>query len=144
MRKPSAPLFVLLLVGSVLAATVGCGGGSSRQLQSITANSSGMIQIELTATGTFSASPISEAPLPVAWFVVGGTVNPPSDYTLTSQPLDVSCQSFAVVVALAPANPKAPTTGTIPNQVYQDLIVNRTSTSEDGFVASSPQTIACP
>lgn len=142
MKKPSAPLIATLSVCLLLLATLGC-GSSNRQLQSIQTNSQGMTQIQFTATGMFSASPMTVTPLPVAWFVVG-QAPPPTPYTLSSQPFVTECESAVVVIAIAPANPKAASSGTIPDQVYQDLVVAHTSTSEGGFVASSPQNIACP
>ena len=142
MKKSSAPTISTLLVCFVLAVTLGCGSGS-RQLQSIATNSQGMTQFQLTATGTFSGSPTTVNPLPVAWFVVG-QAPPPEAYTLTSQPFETTCQSLAVVIAIAPTKPAAPSSGTIPSQVFQDLVVAHTTQSEGGFVASSPQNIACP
>ncbi len=142
MKKSSAPLIATLSVWLFLSATLGC-GSSNRQLQSITTNSQGMTQFQLTATGRFSASPTTVTPLPVAWFVVG-QAPPPTPYSLTSQPFVTGCQTLAVVIAVAPANPKAASTGNIPDQVFQDLVIAHTTTSEGGFVASSPQNIACP
>jgi hypothetical protein len=142
MKKSSAPLFALS-TWLLLSATLGC-GSSNRQLQSIATNSQGMTQFPLTATGTFSASPTTVSPLPVAWFQVGQTLLPPFTYKLTSQPLVTGCPTLAAVIAIAPTNPKAPSTGTLPEQVFEDLVLAHTTTSEGGFVASTPQNIACP
>lgn len=137
----AAPLMLSLLL------MLGCGGSSGRQLQSIIANSAGMTQIQITATGAFSASPTSVSPLPVAWYIPVA-IDPPGGpvaYTLSSQPYSTPCQNGVPgVVAIAPRNPNAPTTGTIPEQVWADLVVNHTTTSEGGFIASSPQPIPCP
>jgi hypothetical protein len=114
MKKSSAPLFALS-TWLLLSATLGC-GSSNRQLQSIATNSQGMTQFQLTATGTFSASPTTVSPLPVAWFQVGQTFFPPFTYKLTSQPLVTGCPTLAAVIAIAPTNPKAPSTGTLPEQ----------------------------
>jgi len=139
------PVLIAVPVLLSLLSTLGCGGGGTRQLQSIAASATGMTQIQLTATGTFTASPKNVAPLAVSWWVRDGVVlDPPYTYTLTTQPYSVACQTGASVVAIAPANPKAPSSGTIPTQVFQDLIQSQSATSDGGFVVSAPQTIFCP
>jgi hypothetical protein len=109
MKKLLAPSFLVLVACLILA----CGSGSGRQLQSITINSvvNGE-QIQFTATGTFSAPPTTVTPLPVFW----SYAPPPGEYALTPQPFLFSCaepQSPGPIVAMAPANPNAPTTGSV-------------------------------
>jgi hypothetical protein len=142
MAKSWAPIIATLSASLFLAANLGCGNSSHRQLQSIAINGTGMIQFQFTATGTFNASPMTVNPLPVSWYTVD--LNPSGvAYTLTSQPFQVSCQN-SLLIALAPTDPKAASSGTIPSQVYQDLVVAHTTTAEGGFIASSPQYLACP
>jgi hypothetical protein len=109
MHKSSALLILLLFVTSF---TLSC-GGSNRQLQSITiAQSANGEQIQFVATGTFSAAPITVTPLPVSW----SYAPPPPQYNLTTQPYVFSCaspQSPGPIVAMAPANPNAPTSGSM-------------------------------
>ncbi len=110
---------ILLLVVTLF--TLACGSGSSnRELQSITviATTTGT-QIQFTASGTFSAPPISVTPLPVDWSA--GFLAPPPpgnlDYTLTTQPYVFNCSSSGMLVqvtALAPQNAGAPGTGSLP------------------------------
>ncbi len=143
MAKSWAPAIAFLFASLLVSASLGCGSGSSnRQLQSIAINGTGMIQLQFTATGTFNMSPATVSPLPVSWYVVNLT---PSGmpYILTSQPFQSECQD-ALLIAVAPADPMAPATGTIPSQVFQDLVTAHTITVEGGFVASSPQFMACP
>ena len=89
---------------------------SNRKLQSITINSveNGQ-QVELVATGTFSSSPTTVNPLPVSWSLAP----PPSQYTLTTEPFQLQCNSDAAVagpiVAMAPSNPQAPKSGSVSN-----------------------------
>jgi hypothetical protein len=142
MAKSSTSI-ATLSVALFLSATFGC-GSSNRRLQLITPSSAGMIQFQFSAAGTFSASPTSVNPLPVSWYVIPAGDDPPFGYTLTSQPFATSCRTGALVIALAPTDPNAPTTGSIPTQVFQDLVLAHTTTAEGGFVASSPQNIACP
>jgi len=153
-EKIPASIVAAIVLALSLAGTR-CGGGSSsdggsnsaRQLQSITAIATGMTQIQLTATGAFSASPKSVTPLPVAWYIEPGVLDPPPgsvSYTLSSQPFSTACQTGSTAAAIAPQSPDAPASGAIPNQVWIDLVVNHTTTAEDGFVASPPQNIACP
>ena len=145
MKKFSASIIAAFCAELFLSVTLGCGSSNSnRQLQSIATSGTGMIQIQFTAAGTFSASPTSENPLPVSWYVIPAGEDPPFGYTLTSQAFATSCQTGALVIALAPTNPNAPSSGLIPTQVFQDLVLDHTTTSEGGFVASSPQIIPCP
>lgn len=111
-------LFVLLLFAAIL--TFACGSGSStRQLRSITITSvlSGS-QLQFTAAGTYSAPPTTVDPLPVNWSF--GLLAPPPQslqYTLTTQPFVFNCTSagpFAGVTAVAPSDPNAPSSGTLP------------------------------
>jgi hypothetical protein len=142
MARSSAPIRLILSVSLFLLTTLGC-GNSSRHLQSIATSGVGMTQFQFTAVGTFSMSPTTVNSLPVSWYLASQTPSP-ANYTLTSQPFVTQCQTLAVVIAVAPTNPNAPSSGTIPSQVFQDLVVAHTATSEGGFVASTPQNIACP
>ncbi len=136
-------MIATLSVSLLLSATLGCGGGSSsRQLQSIAVTGTGMIQLQFTAAGTFSASPMTVNPLPVSWYVVNPTPSG-TPYALTREPFQVACEN-ATLVAVAPADPTAAASGTIPSQVFQDLVTAHTTTVEGGFVASTPQFLACP
>jgi hypothetical protein len=47
------------------------------------------------------------------------------------------------VIALAPMDAGAPTEGTIPLGDFSALVLNRTSTQVDGFVAATAQ-MTCP
>jgi len=105
LRGPSALLATSL--------TLACASSSNnnRQLQSITINSavSGE-QIQFTATGTFSAPPTTVTPLAASW----SYAPPPPQYNLTTQAFIFSCsnpESPGPIVAMAPANPNAPSTG---------------------------------
>jgi hypothetical protein len=142
MARSSAPIRPILSVSIFLLITLGC-GSIHRQLQSIATDGVGMIQFQFTAVGSFDMSPTTVNSLPVSWYLVSQSP-PPANYTLTSQPFVTQCQTFAVVIAVAPSNPNAPSSGTIPSHVFQDLVIAHTTTSEGGFVASSPQNIACP
>ncbi|MGO9084341.1 MAG: hypothetical protein ACLQBK_03875 [Candidatus Sulfotelmatobacter sp.] len=69
------------------------------------------------ATGTFSAPPTTVTPLPVDWTVQLMAPPPPTyTYTLTTQPYVVNCTTvgpeYGPVVAFAPPDPNAPTSGT--------------------------------
>jgi len=118
-------------------------GSTSRQLQSITVSSGGNVSMQYTATGTFNKAPATVSPLPVSWYVVNSAVianvSPPDyGYTLTSEPYSLNpCVLTDTVVALAPMDPNAPTSGGIPSKVYQDLVVTHTVSVEGGFVAAA-------
>lgn len=106
--------WALILFVSVTSFTLAC-GSSNRQLQSITINSvANGQQIHFVATGTFSAPPTTVSPLPVSW----SFAPPPSEYTLTTQPFLYQCnqpESPGPVVACAPADPSAPSSGSFSN-----------------------------
>jgi len=130
----------LLVVFGITA----CGSNSSRQLESIAISPSGNFSIlQYTATGTFNKSPTNVTPLPVSWYLVNTAVNPAINgpvygYSLTTQPFAIStCAPTDTVVALAPADPNAPTSGALTGQVYQDLVVAHTVSKEEGFVAEA-------
>jgi hypothetical protein len=105
-RKSLAFFFIAFAT----ALTLAC-GSSHRQLQSITVNATGNGSA-LVATGTFSAPPTTVTPLPVFW----STVPPPAQYTLTTQPCVVQLDVLpppASIIAMAPADPRAPNDGSI-------------------------------
>jgi hypothetical protein len=114
-------LWAFLVLLSAACLTLACGSSSStRQLQSITINStvSGQ-QVQFTATGTFSAPPTTVSPLPVSDWGIGPFAPPPEtvQYTLTTQPFVFDCSGpgpYLPVTALAPSDPNAPTTGSLP------------------------------
>jgi hypothetical protein len=108
--------WALSLLTLAASFTLSCGsGGSGRQLQSITITPA--IEgdtVEYTASGTFSTSPTTVTPLAVSWSFAPPDLN----YTLTTQPFTFSCsdpQSAGPIVAMAPANPNAPATGSATN-----------------------------
>jgi hypothetical protein len=127
----------LLLVSTV--GVLGC-GQSSRELQSITITSPGDSGTEsiLKASGTFSLSPTNVSPLPVSWYAVGpGLPQPSAVYSLTSQRFVLGCGAGIVAVALAPTAPNAPTSGSVPSQVFRDLVLSHTLSTESGYVSAT-------
>jgi hypothetical protein len=111
-------LIVLLFAA---LSTLSCGSSSnSRQLQSITINSTVVgQQVQFTAIGTFSAPPTTVSPLPVSDWGIGPFAPPPASvqYSLTTQPFVFDCSGSGPslpVTTLAPADPDAPVTGSLP------------------------------
>lgn len=107
-------LFAIILLLLLTFPALSCGSG--RQLQSITINSlvetGNADQLELLATGTFSAPPTTVTPLPVFWSID----LPPGQYTLTTQPFVIQCSPGGYLgpfIAMAPADPNAPSSGSI-------------------------------
>jgi hypothetical protein len=110
--------FIVLPSGATL--TLACGSSSNnRQLQSITISSvANGEQIQFIATGIFSAPPTTVSPLPADWGI-GPFAPPPVNlqYTLTTQPFPFDCTGsgpYLPVSTLAPSDPNAPTTGSLP------------------------------
>ncbi|HET7871435.1 MAG TPA: hypothetical protein VFL42_02915 [Terriglobales bacterium] len=146
LRSVSTAIF---LVCAILL--TGC-GGQDRLLQSIVVSGGSTTPVPRNGTATFTASgqfnmaPMKVDPVAVSWaeFEAGLDQIPGSSYSLSSQPLTITCflPGIVTVVAFAPANPKAPATGTVPTQVYQDLVGSRTMSAEGGFVATTAQ-ITC-
>ncbi|MGO9649792.1 MAG: hypothetical protein ACLPLR_20160 [Terriglobales bacterium] len=114
---PRFSVLILVVLLPVTSLTLACGSSSTsnRQLQSITINEvvNGQ-QVQFIATGTFSAPPTTVSPLPVSWSLD----LPPRQYTLTTQPYTfLQCESagpyFLPIVAVAPIDPNAPTSGSM-------------------------------
>jgi hypothetical protein len=110
---------LLLLLTVCITLSCGTTNSSNRRLQSITINGLGNgAQVQLTATGNFSAPPLNVTPLPVSWSL--GLISPPPkdlQYTLTTQPYEYACPGpgqFGPVTVVAPVDPTAPQTGTLP------------------------------
>ena len=103
------PFFALAIIAAAI--TIACGGGSSRQLQSITISATrNGSEVSFVAAGTYSAPPATVNPLPVSWGLDGGI----GQYALTTQPFRVSCNApGGPVQAIAPADPHAPSSGSV-------------------------------
>src|SRR5579864_6341325 len=91
-------LFLLVLLAQAI---LGCGGSTNRQLQSLSISPSRATaengQAQFTATGQFSASPMTLTPAGVAWVQEPPVFDPPGDpigFTLTSQPFTAQCMGF--------------------------------------------------
>jgi hypothetical protein len=84
-------------------------------------------------------------PLPVSWFLMGPGVDPPGPgYSLAKGKFTaVRCSEANpvaltyTVIAVAPADPNAPSSGSMPAQVFTDLVTAHTKTEEGGFVAAT-------
>jgi hypothetical protein len=72
---------------------------------------------------------------------------PPASYSLVSgsyiaghclQDTNQSPLNYTVI-ALTPTDPNAPSTGAIPAQVFDDLVIARTTSTEGGFVSATAQ-----
>jgi hypothetical protein len=133
------------------AALLFCGCGNDRQLQSITVSPSSMTaahnaQVTFTASGQFNRAPMSVTPLRTSWKFFGPGVDQVSfdDYTLTDQPFVATCflPGTFTVVAYAPTDPGAPASGSVPQQVFTDLVSQHIMTAEHGFVATTA-TLTC-
>jgi hypothetical protein len=97
------------------------------------------------ATGTFSDG-TKVTPLPANWFIIEFVVDPAPGYNLTAAPFSQQCSpgqsgSF-LVTAFAPQNPKAPTSGAMPESVWADMI-GAAVQSEGGFIGGSAH-LNCP
>jgi hypothetical protein len=148
-RNPSFAASALILT----CALSGC-SGANRQLQSlsISAVTAVGVSTDFSAVGAFTASPTPVDPLPASWYLFGpGLDPPPPAYTLVSGAFDpqrcsqvqAGSTTTYTVVALAPADPDAPSSGSVPNQVFQDLVLTRSRTSEGGFIAATTK-LVCP
>ena len=131
------------LAATALCTLTSCGGGPPRVLESITVDSvTSLSGTSYTATGHYSAAPMTVGGIQVAWFQTGTVVDPVSnwDYSMTRAGFKGQCPGGPAqfyVVAYAPSNPNAPASGSMPFSVFQALVEQRTVTQEDGFVAGS-------
>jgi hypothetical protein len=139
---------------ALLAAFAMSGCGSDRQLESISVTPASMTnvkagtQVTFTAAGQFSMSPMTADPARVSWRAAGPGIDPAgmNSYSLTDQPFMLTCPAPGtfIVTAYAPTNPNAATDGSVPSQVYQDLVTSHTMSAEGGFVAATAQVTCVP
>jgi hypothetical protein len=128
---------------SALLTLTSCGGGPPRVLQSITVDAiTSLSGSTYTATGHYSAAPMTVNNIQVAWFQTGTVVDPVNtwDFSTTTVPFKGVCAGGPgqfYVVAYASANPTAPASGSMPFSVFESLVEQRSVTQEDGFVAGS-------
>ena len=137
---------------ALLAAFATSGCGSDRQLESISVTPASMTnvkagtQVTFTAAGQFNMSPMTANPARVSWRASGPGIDPAgmNGYSLTDQPFMLTCSAPGtfIVTAYAPTNPNAATDGSVPSQVYQDLVTSHTMSAEGGFVAATAQ-VSC-
>jgi len=150
MKRLCNLLFVLFILA--IEALSGC-GGSNRQLRSLTVSPANITaqggQAQFTASGQFTAMPMSESPASVEWFQNPPAIDPPGSMiglTLTNQPFMAQCSGFngttIIVTAVAPMKANAPG-DVMPLQAFVDLVINHTTTQESGFVAATAQ-MTCP
>jgi hypothetical protein len=154
MRERLSRLFPvpLLVLVSIFAGCSGTNTPHVLQSISITPASASGPGSSFTAIGSFSGAPTTVSPLPVSWLLMGPAIDPPPPgYTLVdgsyvaSHCVQTTNQSPLnyTVIALAPVDPNAPMSGTIPSQVFEDLVIARTTTTEGGYISATAQFI-CP
>jgi len=139
---------------ALLAAFVMCGCGSDRRLESLSVTPASMTnvkagtQVTFTAAGQFNMSPMTVNPARVSWRAFGPGIDQAgaNSYSLTDQPVMFTCPvpgTFSVT-AYAPTNPNAAADGSVPAQVYQDLVTSHSMSVEGGFVAATAQVTCVP
>jgi hypothetical protein len=148
--KRSCGLLFILLALTITTSLPGCGG--NRQLQSLSVSPASTAaqngQAQFTASGQFTASPMSESPTSVSWFQSRPVIDPPGSMiglTLTNQPFVAQCFSFSgtiTITAVAPMKANA-SADSMPLSAFVDLVVNHSATQASGFVASTAQ-MTCP
>ena len=133
----------------------GCAGtGNGRQLMSITISPQSATaqngQAQFVATGHFNTAPTTVTPMSVAWHQSFPVFDPPGQivtFTTTQQAFAAQCfqggQQTITVVAFAPVNGNASGDISLPLPVFMDLVINRNTTQESGFVAATAQ-LSCP
>ncbi|HSK45353.1 MAG TPA: hypothetical protein VLA83_15855 [Candidatus Binatia bacterium] len=146
-------LYSLLFAAFILASgsLSGC-GGSNRQLQFLSVSPASTTaqggQAQFTATGQFTAAPMSESPASVIWWQSPPIIDPPGTMigiTLVNQPFTAQCFGFTgpiTVIAVAPVQTHA-SGDSMPLSAFVDLIVKHSATQESGFVAATAQ-MNCP
>jgi hypothetical protein len=142
---------LFVLISLALLAIAGCGSGSTnnRVLQSLSVSPASVTaqggQAQFMATGQFNTSPMMVNPASVNWVQVPAGLDPPFGYDLTTQPFTAQCFTGGTtftIVAIAPVDANAPSSGVVPTPVFLDLVSGK-ATEEGGFVASTAQMI-CP
>jgi hypothetical protein len=135
-------VFSALALSAIFALT-SC-GGSNRVLESITVDSVTNVNgTTYTATGHYSASPITVNNIQVGWFQTGPVIDPPGpnwDFTMSTAPFKGLCAGGPAqfyVVAYAPTNPSAPASQSMPFSVFVKLVETHSVTEDDGFVSAA-------
>lgn len=140
---------------AIAALTLTTANSDKRHLESIKVTPAGArgAKATYTATGKFNATPFKVEPLHVSWYLAGPGIDPPPPYYVLTPESYIAgrCNEKAAnpveihytVIALAPANPKAPQSGLVPRKVFQDLVIDHSKTAEGGFVAGTAE-LACP
>jgi hypothetical protein len=137
----------LLFFTSAVLTSCGGGGGTRATLKSISINQQFATSFpKFTATGTYSDGR-QVSSLAVSWiqWSYASFVSGQPQYRLEPSAFLPQCAgagSAWTVVAIAPADPHAPSSGTIPTNVFEDLL-SGTTTTEGGFVAATVQ-FTCP
>ena len=130
----------------------GCGSGRRLESISVTPSSAANVKVAtqaaFTAAGQFNMSPMTANPVRVSWRATGPGIHPSgvNSYSLTDQPFMFTCfvPGTFTLIAYAPTNPNAATDGTVPAQVYQDLVTSHSMSAEGGFVAATAQATCVP
>jgi hypothetical protein len=140
---------------AIAALTLSGANANRRKLESIevTPASAKGANAAYDASGKFNAPPFKVEPLDVSWYLAGPGIDPPPPYyALKAGSFKADrCNAIAAnsvvfdytVIALAPADPSAPKSGTVPWQVFHDLVIEHSKTAEGGFVAGTAKLI-CP
>jgi hypothetical protein len=134
----------------MIEALSGC--GSNRQLQSLSVSPASTTaqggQAQFTATGQFTAMPMSVSPASVSWWESPPIIDPPSNMfglALTSQPFTAQCSGFTgpiTITAIAPMD-LGNLSPSISSTTFAHLVLQHTATQESGFVAATA-TMNCP
>lgn len=152
MSKNRLPVVIVVVVLPSLIP--GCSVGANRALESIniSPNTAAGATASYIATGNYNTSPMTVNPQSVSWYIMGPGIDPPPAlYSLAVTPytgqrcsqLQTKTTETYTVIAVAPVDPAAPNSATIPSQVFEDLVIGRTATAEGGFV-SATATLSCP
>jgi hypothetical protein len=113
--KKSRTGFCILLAHAPVLGTPGCGrGGRAPEPIAIVGQGRSSAETIVSASGTFSSSPITQTNVPASWYLLGpGLDPPPAGSTLTSQSFSLLCGGYTAI-AVAPTDPNTPSSGTIP------------------------------
>jgi hypothetical protein len=144
-----------ILCLALTALTLSGAPANKRRLESIkvTPASASGAKSDYSAAGVFTAAPFKVSPLRASWYLAGPGIDPPpAFYSLTAgRYKPARCNEAAAnpvvfnytVIALAPADPKAPASGPVPRKAFQDLVIDHSKASEDGFVPGTAK-LVCP
>jgi hypothetical protein len=138
---------------AILALALGCGSGTSRQVQSLTVSPASVTATngaaQFSAMGVFNTMPTSGTAR-AAWIQIPPAYDPPSSpvpLTISDQPFTAQCMMVppqpVTVFAISPVDANAPADTSMSLSTLHALVLDHTATQSGGFIVATAH-MNCP